>query len=239
MPAALSVPLPKERTMTGPDHYRLAEELLADRGVLDDVLVGVAQAHATLALAAATAMAGNFGSRAEAGGRSHAEGSELVQGSVTPTRLVSSRSRSSCSHEGLITMTGNSAALGFPVARPRYPATKDEVGRFIRTRPSGALRRKVGRRNGSWLLNAVCALSRATIRLLGPVGEVAAGGQGFRVLRAGQPLVHGHWFEPSCAHPVLARCRARPLGTRVCHWSRHTAHASREGARLAVPDPAC
>jgi len=51
--------------MTGPDHYRLAEELLADRGVLDDVLVGVAQAHATLALAAATAMAGDFGSRAE------------------------------------------------------------------------------------------------------------------------------------------------------------------------------
>lgn len=36
-----------------PDHYHLAEELLADRGVLDDVLVGVAQAHATLALAAA------------------------------------------------------------------------------------------------------------------------------------------------------------------------------------------
>jgi hypothetical protein len=53
--------------MTGPDHYRLAEELLADRGVLDDVLVNVAQAHATLALAAATAMAGDFGSRAEAG----------------------------------------------------------------------------------------------------------------------------------------------------------------------------
>jgi hypothetical protein len=52
--------------MTGPDHYRLAEELLADRDVLDDVLVGVAQAHATLALAAATAMASDFGSRAEA-----------------------------------------------------------------------------------------------------------------------------------------------------------------------------
>jgi len=27
--------------VTGPDHYRLAEELLADRGMLDDVLVGV------------------------------------------------------------------------------------------------------------------------------------------------------------------------------------------------------
>lgn len=45
--------------MTGPDHYRLAEELLADRGVLDDVLAGVDQAHATLALAAATAMVGD------------------------------------------------------------------------------------------------------------------------------------------------------------------------------------
>jgi hypothetical protein len=52
--------------MTGPDHYRLAEELLSDRGVLHDVIVGVAQAHAMLALAAATAMAGDFGSRAEA-----------------------------------------------------------------------------------------------------------------------------------------------------------------------------
>ena len=52
--------------MTGPDHYRLAEELLADRRVLDDVLVGIAQAHSTLALATATAMAGDFGSRSEA-----------------------------------------------------------------------------------------------------------------------------------------------------------------------------
>lgn len=53
--------------MTGPDHYRLAEELLADRGILNNVLVGAAQAHATLALAAATAMAGDFGNnRAEA-----------------------------------------------------------------------------------------------------------------------------------------------------------------------------
>jgi len=34
--------------------------------VLDDVLVGVAQAHATLPLAAATALVGDFGNRAEA-----------------------------------------------------------------------------------------------------------------------------------------------------------------------------
>ena len=66
MPAVQSVPT-EGRTLTGPDHYRLAEELLADRGILDDVLVGAAQAHATLALAAATAMAGDFGhNRAEA-----------------------------------------------------------------------------------------------------------------------------------------------------------------------------
>lgn len=52
VPCLTRCPYPAEgRTMTGPDHYRLAEELLADRGVLDDVLVGVAQAHATLALA--------------------------------------------------------------------------------------------------------------------------------------------------------------------------------------------
>ena len=46
--------------MTGPERYRLAEEPLTDRGVLDNVLVGAAQAHATLALAAATAMALRF-----------------------------------------------------------------------------------------------------------------------------------------------------------------------------------
>ena len=33
--------------MTGPDHYRLAEELLTDRGVLDDVLVGTAYGEMT------------------------------------------------------------------------------------------------------------------------------------------------------------------------------------------------
>ncbi len=63
--------------MTGPDHYRLAQELLADRGVLDDVLVGVAQAHATLALAAA-AMAGDFGNRAEADAWRQAAGTTLA-----------------------------------------------------------------------------------------------------------------------------------------------------------------
>jgi hypothetical protein len=41
MPAVRSVPS-EGRTMTGPDHHRLAEELLADRGILDDALVGAA-----------------------------------------------------------------------------------------------------------------------------------------------------------------------------------------------------
>lgn len=47
------------RTMTGPDHYRLAdaEELHTDRVTLDDVLIGTTQVCATLAPAAATAMA--------------------------------------------------------------------------------------------------------------------------------------------------------------------------------------
>jgi hypothetical protein len=39
--------------MIGPDHYRLVGKLLTDRGVLDDVLIGTASVHATLALAAA------------------------------------------------------------------------------------------------------------------------------------------------------------------------------------------
>ena len=64
--------------MTGPGHCRIAEELLADRGVLDDVLVGVAQAHATLALAAATATAGDFGNRAEADAWRQAAGTTLA-----------------------------------------------------------------------------------------------------------------------------------------------------------------
>jgi hypothetical protein len=64
--------------MTGPDHYRLAEELLADRGILDDVLVGAAQAHAMLALAAATAMAGDFGNRAEADAWRQAAGTTMA-----------------------------------------------------------------------------------------------------------------------------------------------------------------
>jgi hypothetical protein len=46
--------------------------------VLDEVLVGVAQAHATLALAAATAMAGDFGNRAEAGAWRQAAGTTLA-----------------------------------------------------------------------------------------------------------------------------------------------------------------
>ena len=37
--------------MTGRDHCRVAEELLTGRGVLDDLLIGMAQVNATLALA--------------------------------------------------------------------------------------------------------------------------------------------------------------------------------------------
>ena len=43
---------------TGPDHYRRAEELLARDGPLTGEVLATAQVHATLALAAATALAG-------------------------------------------------------------------------------------------------------------------------------------------------------------------------------------
>ena len=43
---------------TGPDHYQLAEELLAHDGPLTDGMLGTAQVHAMLALAAATALVG-------------------------------------------------------------------------------------------------------------------------------------------------------------------------------------
>lgn len=56
--------------MTGPEHYKRAEEILDDaveaaRGATGPVLLSVAvaeaQAHATLALAAATALSTDFG----------------------------------------------------------------------------------------------------------------------------------------------------------------------------------
>ena len=42
---------------TGPDHYRLAEELLARDGPPTGEMLATAQVHAMLALAAATALA--------------------------------------------------------------------------------------------------------------------------------------------------------------------------------------
>ncbi len=56
-----------------------------------------------------------------------------------------------------------------------------------------------------------------------------------RLVQTGsRPTSHrgGHWFDPSIAHPALARCRARAPQNRACYSSRHTAHASREGAQL-------
>jgi len=49
---------------TGPDHYRLAEELLVGDRPLTDEMLATAQVHAMLALAAATALIG--GGRIEA-----------------------------------------------------------------------------------------------------------------------------------------------------------------------------
>lgn len=43
---------------TGPEHYRRAEELLARDGPLTGEVLATAQVHATLALAAATALVG-------------------------------------------------------------------------------------------------------------------------------------------------------------------------------------
>ncbi len=43
---------------TGPEHFRRADELLARDGPLAGELLAAAQVHATLALAAATALAG-------------------------------------------------------------------------------------------------------------------------------------------------------------------------------------
>src|SRR5271165_1918994 len=42
---------------TGPDHYKLAEDLLVSDGPHTGEVIGVAQVHAMLALAAATALA--------------------------------------------------------------------------------------------------------------------------------------------------------------------------------------
>ncbi len=44
--------------MTGPEHYAAAEKLLGDRNIDLPGVMAAAQAHATLALAAATALSG-------------------------------------------------------------------------------------------------------------------------------------------------------------------------------------
>ena len=49
----------------------------------------------------------------------------------------------------------------------------------------------------------------------------------------------GHWFDPSIAHPALARCRARTLRTvRATRRGTRLMHAARARS-LAVPEPAC
>ena len=44
--------------MTGPEHYAKAERMLGDRNLNLPGVIAAAQAHATLALAAATALSG-------------------------------------------------------------------------------------------------------------------------------------------------------------------------------------
>ena len=51
---------------SGPDHYRLAEELLARDGPLSGEMLATAQVHAVLALAAATALVGRHRIEADA-----------------------------------------------------------------------------------------------------------------------------------------------------------------------------
>ena len=46
--------------MTGPEHYRKAEELLGDSRRVPEIVSAVAQVHATLALAAATALSSDL-----------------------------------------------------------------------------------------------------------------------------------------------------------------------------------
>lgn len=64
--------------MTGPDHYREAERLLDGymRGELTGAVCEIAQVHATLALAAATALAGRYG---DVGAWGEAAGARTIQ----------------------------------------------------------------------------------------------------------------------------------------------------------------
>jgi hypothetical protein len=61
---------------TGPDHYRLAEELLARNQPLTAEMLATAQVHAMLALAAATALVG--GGRIEADAWHEVAGTRLA-----------------------------------------------------------------------------------------------------------------------------------------------------------------
>jgi hypothetical protein len=46
--------------MTGPEHYRMAQELLGDSRRVSEQVATIAQVHATLALAAATALSSDL-----------------------------------------------------------------------------------------------------------------------------------------------------------------------------------
>lgn len=46
--------------MTGPEHYRKAQELLGDSRRVPEQVAAIAQVHATLALAAATALSSDL-----------------------------------------------------------------------------------------------------------------------------------------------------------------------------------
>ena len=64
--------------MAGPEHYLRAEELLSGTTRPDPGNIATAQVHATLAIAAATALSSDFTSHAETGAWHQAAGTSTT-----------------------------------------------------------------------------------------------------------------------------------------------------------------
>ena len=91
---------------TGPEHYRRAEELLARDGPLTGEVLATAQVHATLALAAATALVGG-GSRLTHGVRWREPGLRTCRRSRLASPGVRGPTRRSCEAAGEVMTVGH------------------------------------------------------------------------------------------------------------------------------------
>jgi hypothetical protein len=146
--------------MTGPEHYRRAEELICDPSTYNNVeragvLLAMAQVHATLALAAATAGDSATWQQAINGPRPVRHGrprTELRPGCLREERAQRQR------EQGVNpSRTGKDQRdYAFRLRRPDPP----QRGQFRQARPVGDLRRPVPRHFRQVLYDQNCRAAR-------------------------------------------------------------------------------